>query len=76
VVSSPAGIDCTFTRTGTTGRCGNAFFPVGTRIRLDARAASSSRFLGWEFEVSCRDAPNVTIQAGVAHICRPVFRLR
>ncbi len=76
VVSSPAGIDCTFTRTATTGRCNNAFFPVGTRIRLDARAAANSRFLGWEFEVSCRDAPDLTIQAGVAHICRPVFRRR
>jgi hypothetical protein len=76
VVSTPAGIDCTLTRTGTTGRCGNAFFPVGTRIRLDARPLASSQFQGWDFEVSCRDAPNVTIAAGVAHICRPVFRLR
>ncbi len=76
VTSSPAGIDCTFTRTSTTGTCGNVFFPVGTQVRLTARAASSSRFLGWDFEVSCRDAPNVTVQAGVAHICRPVFRLR
>jgi len=76
VVSTPAGIDCTFTRTSTTGRCGNAFFPVGTRVRLEARAAGGSRFLGWEFETTCREAPSVTIQAGVAHICRPVFRLR
>lgn len=76
VTSSPAGIDCTFTRTSTTGTCGNVFFPVGTQVRLTARAASGSRFLGWEFEVSCRDAPDVTVQAGVAHICRPVFRLR
>ncbi|MFP5253249.1 MAG: hypothetical protein ACLGH4_05585 [Actinomycetes bacterium] len=76
VTSSPAGIDCTFTRTSTTGTCGNVFFPVGTQVRLTARAANSSRFLGWEFEVSCRDAPDVTVQAGVAHICRPVFRLR
>lgn len=76
VVSSPAGIDCTFTRTGTTGICGNAFFAVGTQIRLDARAASNSRFLGWEQETSCRQAPNVTIQAGVRHICRPGFQLR
>lgn len=76
VTSSPAGIDCTLTRTGTTGTCGNVFFPVGTTIRLDARPLAGSRFQGWEFEVSCRDAPSVTIQAGVAHICRPVFRLR
>ncbi len=76
VVSTPAGIDCTFTRTGTSGTCGNAFFRAGTRVRLEARAAANSRFLGWEAENSCRDAPNVTIQAGIAHICRPVFRLR
>lgn len=76
VTSSPAGIDCTFTRTTTTGTCGNVFFPAGTQVRLTARAANNSRFLGWEFEVSCPDAPNVTVQAGVAHICRPGFRLR
>lgn len=76
VVSSPAGIDCTFTRTGTTGACNNAFFPAGTRIRLDARPAANSRFLGWERENSCPEAPNVTILAGVAHICRPAFALK
>jgi hypothetical protein len=76
VVSTPAGIDCTFTRTGTTGTCGNAFFPVGTQIRLDARPASGSRFLGWEQENSCQQAPSLTIRAGVAHICRPGFGLK
>lgn len=76
VTSSPAGIDCTFTRTSTSGTCSNAFFTAGTQVRLTARAANGSRFLGWEFEVSCRDAPDVTVQAGVGHICRPVFRLR
>jgi hypothetical protein len=77
ITSQPAGIDCTFiTNGGTTGTCNNAFFPAGTRVRLEARPASDSQFQGWEFEVSCRDAPNVTIAAGVAHICRPVFRRR
>jgi hypothetical protein len=76
IISQPAGIDCTFTSTGTTGKCNNAFFPEGTRVKLEARAAANSRFLGWEFEVSCRNAPEVTVQAGVAHICRPVFALR
>ena len=76
VTSSPAGIDCTFTRTTTTGTCGNAFFPAGTDVRLTARAASGSRFRGWEFEVSCPDAPDVTVQAGLAHICRPAFQLK
>lgn len=75
VTSQPAGIDCTLTRTGTIGTCGNAFFAAGTQVRLEARALAGSRFLGWEFEVSCPDAPNVTVAAGVAHICRPVFAL-
>ncbi len=76
VTSQPAGIDCTLTRTGSTGVCGNVFFAAGTSIRLEARPLQGSSFQGWDFEVSCRDAPKVTIAAGVAHICRPVFRLR
>jgi len=77
VTSQPPGIDCTLIAGGgTIGTCGNVFFPAGTQIRLDARPAQGSRFQGWEFEVSCRDAPKVTIVAEVAHICRPVFRLR
>lgn len=74
--AAPAGIDCTFTTTGAIGTCGNVFLPAGTQVRLDARPANGSQFLGWEFETTCRDAPNVTVVAGVAHICRPVFRLR
>lgn len=73
VTSQPAGVDCTFTPDTTTGACSNVFFPIGTEVRLEAQAANGSKFLGWEFEVSCPDAPKVTIQAGVAHICRPVF---
>jgi hypothetical protein len=76
VTSQPAGVNCTFTPTTTSGACNNVFFPVGTQVRLEARADANSQFQGWEFEVSCRDAPNVTIQAGVAHICRPVFNAR
>jgi hypothetical protein len=73
VVSSPAGIDCTLTRTGTTGTCQSVFFPVGTRIRLDARPLAGSRFLGWDLHTTCRTAPNVTIAAGTRHICIPGF---
>ena len=76
VTSQPAGIDCVFTATETTGTCGNVFFPAGTQVRLEARPAQDSSFLGWEFETTCRDAPKVTVAAGVAHICRPVFRLK
>lgn len=73
VTSSPAGIDCTFTANSTSGTCNNAFFPAGTEVRLEARAADGSKFIGWEAENSCPDAPKVTILAGVAHICRPAF---
>lgn len=73
VTSSPAGIDCTFTSTSTSGTCNNAFFPAGTEVRLEARAADGSKFIGWEAENSCPNAPKVTILAGVAHICRPAF---
>lgn len=75
VTSSPAGIDCTFSSDSTSGTCSNAFFPAGTEVRLEARPADGSKFLGWEAENSCRDAPKVTIVAGVAHICRPAFAL-
>ena len=76
ITSQPAGVDCTFTPDSTAGACNNVFFPIGTEVRLEARPAADSQFLGWEFEVSCPSAPKVTIQAGVAHICRPVFALR
>ena len=64
-----------FTATETTDTCGNVWFPAGTQVRLEARPAQDSSFLGWEFETTCRDAPKVTVAASVAHICRPVFRL-
>lgn len=73
VTSEPAGIDCTFTADSTSGTCSNAFFAAGTEVRLDARPAEGSKFIGWEAENSCPDAPKVTVLAGVAHICRPAF---
>jgi hypothetical protein len=76
VTSQPAGVDCTFTPDSTSGACNNVFFPIGTEVKLEARPADNSKFLGWEFEVSCRDAPKVVVQAGVAHICRPVFGVK
>ena len=76
VTSQPAGVDCTFTSDTTSGACNNVFFPIGTEVKLEARPSANSSFRGWEFEVSCRDAPEVTIEAGVAHICRPAFALK
>lgn len=76
VTSQPPGVDCTFTATTTSGACNNVVFPAGTAVKLDARPANGSRFLGWEAENSCPDAPRVVIQATVAHICRPAFARR
>src|SRR5215213_1127347 len=45
VTSQPAGIDCTITGGNGSGSC-SAFFPVGTIVRLDARPAADSSFLG------------------------------
>lgn len=73
VTFQPAGIDCIFTADSTSGVRNNAFFAAGTEVRLDARAADESKFIGWEAENSCRDAPKVVVQAGIAHICRPAF---
>jgi hypothetical protein len=50
--------------------------PGRNQVKLDARPAQGLSFLGWEFETSCRDAPKVTVAAGVAHTCRPVFRVK
>lgn len=76
VTSEPPGVSCTVTPDSTSGACSNVFFPVGTEVRLVARPDASSSFAGWEFEVSCPDAPDVVVRAGVAHICRPVFSRR
>jgi hypothetical protein len=62
-----------FTADSTSGACNNVFFAAGTEVKLEARAADGSKFIGWEAENSCPDAPEVVILAGVAHICRPAF---
>jgi hypothetical protein len=76
VTSQPAGIDCVFTATETTGTCGDVVSQPAPRSGWRPVPAQGSSFLGWEFETTCRDAPKVTVAAGVAHICRPVFRLK
>lgn len=73
VTSRPAGVDCVFTADSTSGACNNVLFAAGTEVKLEARAADGSKFIGWEAENSCPDAPEVVILAGVAHICRPAF---
>jgi len=75
VSSQPAGIDCTITGGNGAGTC-NAFFPVGTVVRLDARPAANSNFLGWRSLPGCFDASKVTVARGTTITCQPVFSLR
>ena len=46
VVSSPAGIDCTFSESSTAGTC-FFDFPIGTRVRLQATDEGGSTFVRW-----------------------------
>src|SRR5918995_2000472 len=64
VTSQPAGIDCTLT--GGNGVCScDAFFPVGTIVRLDARPAPDSSFLGWRQSLpGCGDASKIAVAPG------------
>jgi hypothetical protein len=75
VTSQPAGIDCTITGGNGAGTC-SAFFPVGTVVRLDARPAADSNFVGWRSLPGCFDASKVTVARGTTITCQPVFSLR
>src|SRR5829696_207393 len=75
VTSQPAGIDCTITGGNGAGTC-NAFFPVGTVVKLDARPAANSNFLGWRSLPGCFDASKITVARGTTITCQPVFSLR
>lgn len=58
------------------GNC-DAFFPVGTIVKLDARPATDSSFLGWRQSVpGCRDASKITVACGTTITCQPAFVLR
>ena len=77
VTSSPAGIDCTITRGNGSGGMCSAFFPVGTVVRLDARPAADSKFVGWRSVPGCVDpAKGITIARGTNHTCQVGFQLR
>jgi hypothetical protein len=75
VTSQPAGIDCTFTSTGASGTCG-AWFPVGTVVRLDARPASDSAFVGWTAGIGCGDPSKIIVGRGEFISCQVGFVLR
>jgi hypothetical protein len=75
ITSTPAGISCTVAATGVTGPC-QAFFPAGTVVRLDARPAADSRFLGWRRLPGCFDPQKITVVADTTIACQPAFQLR
>src|SRR5215210_5698658 len=75
VTSQPAGIDCTITRGNGSGTC-TSFFPVGTVVKLDARPAADSTFVGWRSLPGCFDASKVRVARGTTITCQPGFFLR
>src|SRR5919107_249029 len=75
VTSQPAGINCTITAGNGSGSC-SAFFPTGTIVRLDARPAANSNFVGWRSLPGCFDASKVTVARGTTITCQPGFSLK
>jgi hypothetical protein len=75
VTSQPAGIDCTIIRGNGSGTC-DTFFPVGTIVKLDARPAADSNFVGWRSLPGCFDASKVRVARGTTITCQPGFFLR
>jgi hypothetical protein len=75
VTSQPAGIDCTITGGNGAGSC-SAFFPVGTIVRLDARPAADSSFLGWRGLPGCSDPSRIRVARGTTINCQPGFSLK
>ncbi|HET7195322.1 MAG TPA: hypothetical protein VFI99_10065 [Nocardioides sp.] len=75
VTSQPAGIDCQITNGNGSGAC-NAFFTVGTVVRLTAQAAPDSRFQGFRGTPGCGDPSRITVARGTNITCQPGFTLR
>jgi hypothetical protein len=75
ITSQPAGIDCTITNgNADPATACDAFFPAGTFVKLDARPAADTSFLGWR-GVGCQKG-EVTVAADVATICQVGFQLK
>ena len=75
VTSQPAGIDCRIVAGNGSGAC-SAFFPVGTVVRLDARPAADSKFLGWRGLPGCADPSKIVVARGTTITCQPGFSLK
>jgi hypothetical protein len=73
VTSQPAGIDCTIVNgNGDPATTCNAFFPAGTFVKLSARPAADTQFLGWR-GVGCQKG-EVTVAANVNTVCQVGFQ--
>ena len=72
ITSDPAGIDCTLGFGDPTGTC-EATFEAGTKVKLKAVAADSSKFIGWAPVNSCPKPKSFQIEAGDLVECQPVF---
>ncbi|HET8752018.1 MAG TPA: hypothetical protein VFM43_05780 [Gaiellaceae bacterium] len=75
ITSQPAGINCAITSAGGSGTCG-AWFPVGTVVRLDARPAADSSFVGWTAGIGCGNPSKLTVQRDEFISCQPGFVLK
>ncbi len=75
VTSQPVGIDCIITGGTGSGAC-TAFFPVGAVVRLDARPAANSGFVGWRGLPGCADPSKITVPRGTTVTCQPGFVLK
>jgi hypothetical protein len=75
VTSQPAGIDCAIASGSGSGTC-TAFFTVGTVVRLDARPAANSSFVGFRPSPGCPDASKITVARGTDHACQVGFVLK
>jgi hypothetical protein len=69
------GIICTIANGSGSGACTSAF-PVGTVVRLDARPAANSSFVGFRQTPGCFDASKITVARGVTITCQVGFVLR
>lgn len=75
VTSQPAGISCTIRAgNGDPATTCNAFFPAGTVVKLDARPAPDTQFVGWR-GVGCAKGV-VTVAANVNTTCQVGFQLK
>jgi hypothetical protein len=75
ITSQPAGIDCTIINgNGDPATKCSAFFPAGTFVKLDARPAADTQFVGWR-GVGCQNG-EVTVAANVNTTCQVGFQLK